>query len=147
ETATFAAGCFWGVELVFQRIPGVVETKVGYTGGAVRNPTYRQVCSGLTGHTEAVEIIFNPHVVLFTELLTVLFEIMNPTSVNQQGNDFGTQYRSGVYYHSQDQKDAVDQKIQALCALYLDPIATEVAPATEFWPAETYHQQYLQKGG
>mmetsp|Transcript_22292 Transcript_22292/g.29152 ORF Transcript_22292/g.29152 Transcript_22292/m.29152 type:complete len:195 (-) Transcript_22292:316-900(-) len=147
ETATFAAGCFWGVELAFQRIPGVLETAVGYTAGSLENPTYQQVCSGLSGHTEAVQLKFNPSVVSFDDLLRVLFDIMNPTQLNGQGNDWGTQYRSGIYYHSPEQKEAAEAFIEQESAKYGDPIVTEVESASEFYPAETYHQQYLVKGG
>ena len=104
ETATFAAGCFWGVQLAFQRVPGVAHSMVGYTSGRVEHPTYQQVCGGGTGHTEAVQLLYNPAVVSFKELLLVLFDRMDPTTLNRQGNDRGTQYRSGVYYHSDQQK-------------------------------------------
>ena len=107
ETATFAAGCFWGVQLAFQRVPGVSLTMVGYTAGEKLHPSYREVCSGSTGHTEAVQMLFNPAVVSYKELLMVLFDRMDPTTLNRQGNDRGTQYRSGVYYHSEDQKVGV----------------------------------------
>eukprot|EP01031_Cornospumella_fuschlensis_P028273 gene28273-34140_t len=148
EVATFAGGCFWGIELAFQRVPGVVKTEVGYTQGFLANPTYEQVCSGRTGHTEAVQVTFDPTFLPYSDLLTVLFDIIDPTTVNGQGNDFGTQYRTGVYYHSPAQELAAKDMLKQLAAKYAPtPIATEVKEATEWYPAEAYHQQYLQKGG
>jgi len=146
ETATFAAGCFWGVQLAFQRVPGVVSTMVGYTAGEKLHPTYREVCSGSTGHTEGVQMLYNPAVVSYKELLMVLFDRMDPTTLNRQGNDRGTQYRSGVYYHSEDQKKIALDFIKEIQPKYADKIVVEVKPATKFWPAEDYHQKYLEKG-
>lgn len=146
ETATFAAGCFWGVQLAFQRVPGVVNTMVGYTAGNVDHPSYNQVCSGTTGHTEALQMHFNPEVVSFKELLIVLFDRMDPTTKNRQGNDRGTQYRSGIYYHSDQQKDQALQFINDVQKNYSSKIVVEVLPASKFWPAEDYHQKYLEKG-
>lgn len=147
DTATFAAGCFWGVELAFQRVAGVSRTRVGYTKGRVRNPTYEQVCGGSTGHTEAVQVSFDPSLVSYSELLTVLWDRMDPTTRNRQGNDAGTQYRSGIYYHSVDQQRAAEASIAKEQQRYDRPIVTELLAAEEFWPAEEHHQQYLSKGG
>lgn len=146
ETATVAAGCFWGVQLAFQRVPGVVHSIVGYTGGPSDNPTYHQVCSGTSGHTEAVQMLFNPNVVTYKELLTVLFDRMDPTTLNRQGNDRGTQYRSGIYYNNDQQKEIIDNFIKEVQPRYKDPIVVEVKEASKFWPAEDYHQKYLEKG-
>jgi len=144
--ATFAAGCFWGVQLAFQRVPGVVTSMVGYTGGSKEHPTYREVCSGSTGHTEAVQLLYNPNVVTYKELLMVLFDRMNPTTLNRQGNDVGTQYRSGIYYHNEDQKKAALTFISEVQPKFKDKIVVEVKEASQFWPAEDYHQKYLEKG-
>jgi len=146
ETATFAAGCFWGVQLAFQRVPGVVSTMVGYTAGQKLHPTYNEVCSGSTGHTEGVQMLFNPAVVSYKELLMVLFDRMDPTTLNRQGNDRGTQYRSGVYYHSEEQKRIALDFIKEIQPKYNDRIVVEVTQADKFWPAEDYHQKYLEKG-
>jgi len=146
EKATFAAGCFWGVQLAFQRVPGVVHSMVGYTQGQVQGPTYKDVCSGSTGHTEAVQLLFNPAVVTYKELLTVLFDRMNPTTLNRQGNDIGTQYRSGIYYHNEEQKIAANSFIAEVQPKFKDKIVVEVKKAAQFWPAEDYHQKYLEKG-
>ena len=147
EKACFAAGCFWGIELVFQRIPGVLNTSVGYTQGHVKNPTYRQVCSGTTGHTEAVEVTYDPGQIQFRELCQVFFEKIDPTTVNGQGNDMGTQYRTGIYYYNKEQQEVAEEtkNIQQKKEIY--PIATEIKAATEFYHAENNHQQYLEKGG
>jgi len=146
QTATFAAGCFWGVQLAFQRVPGVVSTMVGYTGGHMEHPAYRAVCSGATGHTEAVQMMFNPEVVKFKELLMVLFDRMDPTTLNRQGNDAGTQYRSGIYFHSEEQEAEALNFIKEMQCHYDSPIVVEVKRASKFWPAEDYHQKYLEKG-
>jgi len=146
ETATFAAGCFWGVELSFQRVPGVMHTMVGYTGGAKEHPTYKEVCSGTTGHTEAVQMLFNPQVVTYEELLKVLFDRMDPTTLNRQGNDSGTQYRSGIYYHTDNQKDIAEKFVAEVQPNYNGKIVVEIKKASKFWPAEDYHQKYLEKG-
>jgi len=147
ETATFAAGCFWGVQLAFQRVPGVVSSMVGYTAGDKLHPTYQDVCNGDSGHTEAVQMLFNPEVVSYKELLAVLFDRMDPTTLNRQGNDRGTQYRSGIYYHTEDQKEVALNFIKEIQPKYKDKIVVEVLKADKFWPAETYHQKYLEKGG
>jgi len=146
ETATFAAGCFWGVQLAFQRVPGVVSTMVGYTAGEKQFPTYQEVCSGSSGHTEGVQMLFNPAVVSYKELLMVLFDRMDPTTLNRQGNDRGTQYRSGVYYHSDEQKNIALDFIKEIQPKYKDKIVVEVKQAEKFWPGEDYHQKYLEKG-
>ncbi|HUU38666.1 MAG TPA: bifunctional methionine sulfoxide reductase B/A protein [Candidatus Desulfaltia sp.] len=147
ETTTFAAGCFWGVEDKFRKVRGVVSTRVGYTGGQTKNPTYRQVCSDSTGHAESIEIVFDPAVVSYNELLDQFFELHDPTQVNRQGPDVGTQYRSAVFYHDEVQKEAAQKTIERLnrSGKFDRPIATQVLPATEFYEAEDYHQQYYQK--
>jgi len=146
ETATFAAGCFWGVQLAFQRVPGVVSSMVGYTAGGKLHPTYQEVCSGSTGHTEGVQMLYNPALVSYKELLMVLFDRMDPTQLNGQGNDRGTQYRSGVYYHTEEQKNIALEFIKEIQPNYKNKIVVEVKQAEKFWPAEDYHQKYLEKG-
>lgn len=146
EMATFAAGCFWGVQLAFQRVPGVASSMVGYTAGPKLHPTYKEVCSGSTGHTEAVTMVFNPDLVTYKELLMVLFDRMDPTHLNRQGNDRGTQYRSGIYYHSEEQKTIAENFIKEVQPKYQDKIVVEVKEAGQFWPGEDYHQKYLEKG-
>jgi peptide-methionine (S)-S-oxide reductase len=143
--ATFAGGCFWGLELAYQRVPGVVYTAVGYTQGPELEPTYTQVCSGSTGHTEAVVVYYNPTECSYDALLDTFFGRVNPTTVNGQGNDFGTQYRTGVYYHSPDQEQAARARFTEVASKYNRPMATELKAAMPFWPAEKYHQQYLEK--
>ncbi|MFZ2055391.1 MAG: bifunctional methionine sulfoxide reductase B/A protein [Candidatus Aminicenantales bacterium] len=147
EKATFAAGCFWGVEDRFRRVRGVVSTRVGYTGGQTKNPTYQKVCSDTTGHAEAIEIIFDPSVVSYEELVDQFFGLHDPTQVNRQGPDVGTQYRSAIFYHNESQKEAALKAIERLnqSGKYDRPVATQVLPATEFYEAEDYHQQYYQK--
>lgn len=140
--ATFAGGCFWSVELGFQRQPGVVATAVGYTAGHKDNPTYEEVCTGSTGHAEAVQLTYNPQEVSYQALVELLFSRIDPTARNRQGGDVGTQYRSGVYYHNDEQK----QVAEAVKAKHPGAV-TEVLPATTFWPAEEDHQQYLEQGG
>lgn len=158
EVATFAGGCFWGVQLAFQRVPGVLHSEVGYTQGHKQNPTYEEVCGGHTGHTEAVQLRFDPAVVSFSELLTVFWDRINPTTLNKQGNDVGSQYRSGIYFHSEAQREAAlasrDQEqlkwtyqVSSTGATQPLPIVTEILPASEWFRAEEYHQAYLQKGG
>jgi len=149
ETATVAAGCFWGVEEAFRTLPGVKQTRVGYTGGSVENPFYEMVCGGRTGHAEALEILFDPEVVSFQELLDRFFTIHDPTQMNRQGPDIGSQYRSAVFYHSPEQEKVVRETIERLPdeRAYKQPIATQVVPAVTFYPAEEYHQQYFAKRG
>lgn len=147
ETATFAAGCFWGVEEYFSRVKGVIDSRSGYTGGHTPNPTYPEVCTGTTGHAESVEVTFDPAVVSYEKLLEHFFDLHDPTSLNRQGNDVGSQYRSAVFYHSEEQKKAALAMIETLKASrrHSRPIVTEVLPAGEFYPAEEYHQDYLKK--
>jgi peptide-methionine (S)-S-oxide reductase len=149
EKATFGAGCFWGVEAAFRQIPGVVATRVGYTGGHVPNPTYEQVCSHGTGHAEAVEVIFDPARVSYEELLDIFWQSHNPTTKDRQGLDIGAQYRSAIFVHSPEQQGAAERTKEREQAKLHWPkkIVTEIVPATEFYEAEDYHQQYLEKRG
>ena len=147
--ATLGAGCFWCVEAVFQNLKGVISVVSGYTGGHVENPTYKQVCSGNTGHAEVAQITYDPDVVSFEELLEVFWKTHDPTTLNRQGNDVGTQYRSSVFYHDEEQKrvaEAYKQKLDASGA-YDHPIVTEIAPLEKFYPAEDYHQNYYNQNG
>lgn len=145
--ASFAAGCFWGLELAFQRVEGVAFTAVGYTHGQVEDPSYEDVCSGETGHAEAVTVLYNPSEVSYDELLEVFWARHDPTQLNGQGNDIGTQYRGGIYYHNDEQKSMAEASMAALQTSLGKPLATELLPATKFWLSEDYHQQYLEKGG
>jgi len=149
EKATFGAGCFWGVEEAFTHLPGVVETEVGYSGGQLANPTYRQVCRGDTGHAETVRIKFDPAVINYAELLSKFWEIHDPTTKNRQGPDVGSQYRSAIFYHTDEQKTSAEESRRALgqTEKYDQPIVTEILPAGDFYRAEEYHQQYLHKQG
>lgn len=149
EKATFAAGCFWGVEATFRQLKGVLSTQVGYTGGDIASPTYKQVCADTTGHAEAVEVTFDPTLISYDDLLKVFWENHDPTQVNRQGPDFGTQYRTAIFYHTPEQKQLAERSKRALdeSHRFSKPIATHIAPATEFWRAEEYHQQYLEKRG
>ena len=149
EKATFAAGCFWGVEAAFRQVPGVLETAVGYTGGATPDPTYEDVCTDRTGHAEAVEVEFDPARVTYEKLLDVFWENHDPTQKNRQGPDVGTQYRSGIFFQSPEQKSAAQASKASLEASgrFKRPIATEITPASTFWRAEDYHQRYLEKRG
>ncbi|MEB3285960.1 MAG: peptide-methionine (S)-S-oxide reductase MsrA [Vampirovibrionales bacterium] len=144
EKATFAAGCFWGIEKAFAETPGVIDTRVGYTGGATENPTYQQVCSDTTGHAEAVLVSFDPNRVSYEQLLSLFWQMHDPTQLNRQGPDFGSQYRSAIYYHSDTQREAAVASKQALDASgkLSRPIMTEVTEASKFYEAEEYHQQY-----
>ena len=147
EKATFAAGCFWGVEVDFRNTPGVTAAQVGYAGGHTESPTYQEVCSGTTGHAEAVEVTFDPSEVSYGELVDKFWELHDPTQVNRQGWDVGTQYRSAIFTHSPEQAEvAAESKARAQARLPR-PIATEIVAAPAFWPAEEYHQQYLVKNG
>ena len=144
DIATFGAGCFWCVEAVFQRMQGVEKVVSGHMGGNTLNPTYREICTGTTGHAEVAQITFDPSVISFEELLEVLWTTHDPTTLNRQGNDKGTQYRSAIFYHSEDQKAAAEKSIIEVAGkLYDDPIVTEITPATTFYPAENYHQDYF----
>ena len=148
--ATFAAGCFWGVEATFRQIEGVTSTRVGYTGGKTDNPTYKDVCTDRTGHAEVVEVTYDPAKVKYDDLLNVFWENHDPTQLNRQGPDFGTQYRSAIFYHSPEQEQAAREKIEQLTAAgrYKPKrIVTQVVPAQTFWRAEDYHQRYLEKRG
>jgi peptide-methionine (S)-S-oxide reductase len=149
ERATFAAGCFWGVEAAFRQIPGVTGTRVGYTGGQVENPDYKLVCSDTTGHAEAVEVTYDPERVSYEDLLEVFWSNHNPTTRNRQGFDIGSQYRSAIFFHSPEQEAAARGSRDRLEAegRWRKPIVTEIEPAPEFYEAEDYHQQYLEKRG
>lgn len=149
EKATFAAGCFWGVEENFRQLAGIISTRVGYTGGTTRNPTYEQVCTGRTGHAEAVEIEFNPDKISYGQLLDVFWKIHDPTTLNRQGPDVGAQYRSAIFFHNKGQEDLARTSKEKLesSGKYKNKIVTEIVPAAEFYPAEEYHQKYLQKRG
>lgn len=149
EIATFAAGCFWGVEAAFREVPGVLSTRVGYTGGSLDTPTYRDVCSGRTGHAESVEVSYDPERVSYDQLLTVFWETHNPTTLNRQGPDVGTQYRSAIFFRDAEQEAAArasKEKLQQ-SGKYSREIVTEITPAAKFWEAEDYHQQYFEKRG
>lgn len=147
ELATFGGGCFWCLEAVYEQLKGVERVVSGYAGGHVPNPTYEQVCSGATGHAEVVQITFDPAAIAYADLLDVFFTIHDPTTLNRQGADVGTQYRSVIFTHSAAQQAAATQAIQALSAagLWRDPIVTEVVPLAVFYPAEDYHQQYFRR--
>jgi len=147
--ATFAAGCFWGVEATFRQIPGVTSTRVGYTGGRTENPTYKDVCTDGTGHAEAVEVEFDPAVARYDELLEIFWENHDPTQLNRQGPDWGSQYRSVIYFHTPEQEAAARASKDSLenAHRYPKPIVTQIVPAVTFYPAEDYHQQYLEKRG
>ena len=149
EKATFGAGCFWGVEAAFRQIPGVIATRVGYTGGDVENPTYELVCSHTTGHAEAVEVTYDPDRVSYDDLLDVFWMKHNPTTKNRQGLDIGSQYRSAIFFHSPEQEAAAVRTRDELQGKMHWPkkVVTEIVPATEFYEAEDYHQQYLEKRG
>ncbi|HKJ73619.1 MAG TPA: peptide-methionine (S)-S-oxide reductase MsrA [Alphaproteobacteria bacterium] len=148
-TATFAAGCFWGVEATFGQIDGVTRTEVGYTGGATEDPTYRQVCSDRTGHAEAVQVEYDPEKVSYEQLLDVFWANHDPTTLNRQGPDVGSQYRSAIFYHTPDQEQAARKSMESLdkSGRFGGPIVTQIVPAATFYPAEDYHQKYLEKRG
>lgn len=149
ELATFAAGCFWGVQLKFSQIPGVKETIVGYTGGHTEFPNYDKVCGGDTGHAESIQIKFDPDVISYIDLLDIFWSIHNPTTLNRQGPDIGTQYRSAIFYHDQEQKQQAIESRDELqdSEMYTLPITTEITATSTFYPAEEYHQNYLVKNG
>jgi peptide-methionine (S)-S-oxide reductase len=147
ETATFAAGCFWGVEVDFRNTPGVTDVRVGYMGGSAESPTYEQVCTGTTGHAEAVEVEFDPDEVSYADLVERFWDVHDPTQVDRQGWDVGTQYRSAIFTHSPEQAEVAAESKARAQARFARPIATEITPASTFWPAEEYHQQYLVKSG
>ena len=149
--ATFAAGCFWHVEEIFSKTNGITSTAVGYTGGNKENPTYEDVCTDLTGHAEAVQVEYDPEKISYRQLVKIFFENHNPTTLNRQGPDIGTQYRSGIFYHDDDQKDIASDMIENLNPLAKEKfgtdIVTKVLPASKFYMAEEYHQKYFQKMG
>jgi peptide-methionine (S)-S-oxide reductase len=149
QTATFGAGCFWGVEAAFRQVKGVTDTAVGYTGGALKNPSYQDLCTDRTGHAEVVQVQYDPEQVSYEGLLRVFWENHDPTTRNRQGPDVGSQYRSVIFYHSPEQEAAARKSKEELdrSGQYKRPIVTEIAPAPEFWSAEEYHQQYLEKRG
>lgn len=147
EVATLAAGCFWGVERLFEELPGVISTEVGYTGGTTENPTYAQVCTGKTGHAEAVRVVFDPARTSYEKVLRYFFRLHDPTTLNRQHNDVGTQYRSAIFVHDERQRQTAERVKAELArsGKWRDPIVTEIVPAGRFWPAEEYHQDYLKK--
>ena len=149
KKAVFAAGCFWGVESTFQQMEGVKITTVGYTGGKVKNPSYELVCTGLTGHAEAVEVEYNPQVVSFETLLDTFFQLHDPTTMNRQGPDVGTQYRSAAYFSNNEEKKIIENKIDALneSGKFSSKVVTEIEAISEFYDAEDYHQDYYKKRG
>jgi peptide-methionine (S)-S-oxide reductase len=145
ETATLAAGCFWCVEAIFDDLKGVEDVVSGYSGGHTDNPTYQQVCSESTGHAEVIQIRFDPEVISFKEILQIFFTVHDPTTLNRQGNDIGSSYRSAIFYRSDEQRRVAEEVIAEVTAegIYDNPIVTEVAPFDKFWPAENYHQEYF----
>ncbi|WOL04166.1 hypothetical protein Cni_G12887 [Canna indica] len=147
ELAQFAAGCFWGVELAFQRLEGMVKTEVGYSQGHLPNPTYKDVCGGDTGHAEVVRAHFDPAVCPYTQLLALFWSRHDPTTLNRQGGDVGTQYRSGIYYYNEEQAKLARESMEEKQKEVSNKIVTEILPAKKFYRAEEYHQQYLEKGG
>jgi len=149
QIATFAAGCFWGVEAEFRKVPGVIDAVAGYTGGALDHPSYRQVCTGRTGHAEAVQVVYDPSRVSYDELLDVFWSCHDPTTPNRQGPDVGTQYRSAIFFHTPEQEKAARASKDRLSKSghFRDPVVTEITPASTFWRAEEYHQCYFDKRG
>lgn len=147
EKATLGAGCFWGIEEKFRKINGVISTRVGYSGGTLKNPTYKNVCSSETGHAEVVEIVYDPSIVSYEELLNIFWNIHDPTSLNRQGWDIGTQYRSVIFYHNEEQKKnaLLAKKNLEKAGTRKKPIVTEIKPVSEFFIAEEYHQRYVEK--
>lgn len=145
EIATLAGGCFWGVEELIRKLPGVLETTVGYTGGTLANPKYEDVKSGRTGHAESIEIRFDPDRVSYEDILDYFFRLHDPTTLNRQHNDMGTQYRSAIFVHDDAQREAAERAKERAQKKWTNPIVTEIVPATEFWPAEDDHQDYLQR--
>ncbi len=145
--ATFAGGCFWGTEEAFRTLDGVIDTAVGYMGGSTESPTYEMVCTGRTGHAEVVDINFDPTVISYPQLVEIFWTIHNPTSLNFQGVDTGTQYRTAIFYHDDEQRQQAEESKATLTAsgTYELPIVTEITPSSQFWRAEEYHQQYFMK--
>ena len=149
QKATFAAGCFWGIEEAFSKIAGVISTHVGYTGGHTKNPTYKEVCTDKTGHAEAVEVVFDPKIISYEKLLEIFWQIHDPTTLNRQGPDIGSQYRSAVFYHNEEQKavaEASKEKFEK-SGEFKSKIVTDITEAKEFYRAEDYHQKYFEKTG
>lgn len=146
EKATFGAGCFWGVEAAFRKMNGVLEATSGYSGGRIKDPSYGDVCSGTTGHAEVVEVEYDPEKVSYEELMEVFWDEHDPTQVNRQGPDVGTQYRSAIFFHTPEQEAAARSSLEKAQTRYKKPIATEITPAAEFYRAEDYHQRYFEKG-
>jgi peptide-methionine (S)-S-oxide reductase len=149
ETATFGAGCFWCVEAVFQRLNGVLSSKSGYSGGSVKNPSYKEVCNGTTGHAEVIQVTYDKTKVSFDELLEVFWKTHDPTTLNRQGNDYGTQYRSVIFYHNDEQKKLAEKYKEEInkSGAYPGPVITEITSFTNFYPAEDYHQNYYNENG
>lgn len=149
ELATFGAGCFWCVEAVFQRLEGVIKIESGYSGGKIKNPSYREVCEGTTGHAEVCRIEFDPKKISFAELLEVFWKTHDPTTLNRQGNDHGTQYRSVIFYHSEEQKELAQKYKDEInkSGAYPNPVITEISPLINYFPAEDYHQNYFNQNG
>jgi peptide-methionine (S)-S-oxide reductase len=147
ENATFGAGCFWGVEAAFRRLAGVISTQVGYAGGTKPKPTYEDVCTDRTGHAEVVDVTFDPAVISYHDLLNVFWDNHDPTTLNRQGPDFGSQYRSVIFFHSPEQEATARASLTEAQGRFRRPIVTQIVPAMEFWRAEEYHQQYLEKRG
>ncbi|PIE23977.1 MAG: peptide-methionine (S)-S-oxide reductase [Neptuniibacter caesariensis] len=149
KTATFAAGCFWGIELKFSQLPGVLNTAVGYMGGTTDQPSYQDVCRGDTHHAEVVQLQYDERLLDFTTLLNAFWNMHDPTTLNRQGPDIGTQYRSAIFYHDEQQKELAEASKQKLdsSSAFTEKIVTEIVPATTFWRAEEYHQKYLEKRG
>lgn len=144
EVATLGGGCFWCVEIMYQDLKGVLKVESGYSGGKINHPTYREICSGLTGHAEVVQITFDPSIISYQEILEIFFTVHDPTTLNRQGNDTGTQYRSVIFYHSKAQQQVAEQVKAGAQALWDDPIVTEISPLINYFPAETYHQNYFK---
>ncbi|MBL7743877.1 MAG: peptide-methionine (S)-S-oxide reductase MsrA [Chitinophagaceae bacterium] len=147
DTATLANGCFWCTEAIFEQLDGVISAISGYTGGSVENPTYKEVCTGNTGHAECLQIVYDPQKISFDELLEVFWETHDPTTLNRQGNDVGTQYRSGIFYHNEEQRQKAEKYKAELdkSGAFDNPIVTEITPFKKFYPAENYHQQYFEE--
>lgn len=144
ETATLGGGCFWCIEAIFQDLQGVVSVESGYTGGRVTNPTYREICSGTTGHAEVIRVTFNPAIITYREILEIFFTFHDPTTLNRQGNDVGTQYRSAIFFHSPEQKTIAEEVKTLASDIWDDPIVTEITPSGAFYKAEDYHQNYFK---
>ncbi len=149
QQATFGAGCFWGVEETFRKLPGVIDTTVGYMGGQTERPTYEQVCSDRSGHAEVMQLTYDPEKISYEELLNIFWQSHNPTTLNRQGPDIGSQYRSAIFYHTPEQKEIAEKSKEVLgkSGKWKSPIVTEITEATNFWKAEEYHQKYLMKRG